>query len=292
MTSLYSHDIFFFLVDFQTGLWEKYLVTGDWSQSRSCLALWAPRWEDIWLLRFSLVCELWAVRRSLFTLPLGIMILWLWHRLSIFFFFIILYLKDYSAKHASLHTVTYVNVCNTLHICDVTISVGFMNTVLYVSTQPSNMILLMLGDDNFTILKRLIYFWRNNTVKNMNLSLSLSVCLSVCLSVSLSLSLSLSVSLSLSMTRTPTALINRGWFELIFEPLENKFIDILGNFLVLSWNVCCVYPIELPRWGNSKACTQHTIILFKIEKSSRSLSPLSSWPGVMINPLVSRITHV
>ena len=31
----YSHDIFscFILVDYQTGLWEKYLVTGDWSQS-------------------------------------------------------------------------------------------------------------------------------------------------------------------------------------------------------------------------------------------------------------------
>ena len=36
MTSLYSHDIFFgfILVAYQTGLWEKYLVTGDWSQSR------------------------------------------------------------------------------------------------------------------------------------------------------------------------------------------------------------------------------------------------------------------
>ena len=41
MTSLYSHDRFFFffggggviLVDYQTGLWEKYLVTEDWSQS-------------------------------------------------------------------------------------------------------------------------------------------------------------------------------------------------------------------------------------------------------------------
>ena len=34
MTSLYSHDIFcFILVDYQTGLWEKHLVTGDWSQS-------------------------------------------------------------------------------------------------------------------------------------------------------------------------------------------------------------------------------------------------------------------
>ena len=36
MTSLYSHDIVcFILVDYQTGLWEKYLVTGDWSQSSS-----------------------------------------------------------------------------------------------------------------------------------------------------------------------------------------------------------------------------------------------------------------
>ena len=35
VTSLYSHDILFgfILVDYQTGLWEKYLVTGDWSQS-------------------------------------------------------------------------------------------------------------------------------------------------------------------------------------------------------------------------------------------------------------------
>ena len=35
MTSLYSHDISFgfILVDYQIGLWEKYLVTGDWSQS-------------------------------------------------------------------------------------------------------------------------------------------------------------------------------------------------------------------------------------------------------------------
>ena len=37
VTSLYSNDIFFgfILVDYQTGLWEKYLVTGDWSQSRT-----------------------------------------------------------------------------------------------------------------------------------------------------------------------------------------------------------------------------------------------------------------
>ena len=38
VTSLYSRDIFFFffcfiLVYYQTRLWEKYLVTGDWSQS-------------------------------------------------------------------------------------------------------------------------------------------------------------------------------------------------------------------------------------------------------------------
>ena len=43
VTSLYSHDIFFFgfiLVDYQTGLWEKYLVTGDWSQSWISKAAW------------------------------------------------------------------------------------------------------------------------------------------------------------------------------------------------------------------------------------------------------------
>ena len=35
MTSLYSRDSFFgfILADYQTGIWEKYLVTGDWSQS-------------------------------------------------------------------------------------------------------------------------------------------------------------------------------------------------------------------------------------------------------------------
>ena len=37
VTSLYSHDIslffFFILMDYQTGLWEKYVVTEDWSQS-------------------------------------------------------------------------------------------------------------------------------------------------------------------------------------------------------------------------------------------------------------------
>ena len=40
VTSLYSHDIFlgFILVDYQTGLWEKYLVTGDWSQSKRRLS--------------------------------------------------------------------------------------------------------------------------------------------------------------------------------------------------------------------------------------------------------------
>ena len=39
MTSLYGHDIFFcfILADYQTELWEKYLVTGDWSQS-----IWTP----------------------------------------------------------------------------------------------------------------------------------------------------------------------------------------------------------------------------------------------------------
>ena len=33
MTSLYTHGIILVLVDYQTGLWEKYLVTRDWSQS-------------------------------------------------------------------------------------------------------------------------------------------------------------------------------------------------------------------------------------------------------------------
>ena len=43
--SLYSHDIyiFFILVNYQTGLWEKYFVTGDWSQSIGIVILYEAR---------------------------------------------------------------------------------------------------------------------------------------------------------------------------------------------------------------------------------------------------------
>ena len=41
----------------------------------------------------------------------------------------------------------------TLHISGVYILDVFMKTVLYVSTQPKSKIVLILGDDNLTILK-------------------------------------------------------------------------------------------------------------------------------------------
>ena len=38
----------FILVDYQTGLWEKYLVTGDWSQSKNGLEVFL-NWSDVML---------------------------------------------------------------------------------------------------------------------------------------------------------------------------------------------------------------------------------------------------
>ena len=47
VTSLYNHDIFFVFVfileDCQTGLCEKYLVTGDWNQSTV-----GADWNSVW----------------------------------------------------------------------------------------------------------------------------------------------------------------------------------------------------------------------------------------------------
>ena len=48
-------------MDYQTGLWEKYLVTGDWSQSRGVWTGWFA---------FPLTCNVYAVYHSSFTLPL------------------------------------------------------------------------------------------------------------------------------------------------------------------------------------------------------------------------------
>ena len=49
MTSLYSHGIFFgfILVDYQTELCEKYLITGDWTQSKCFLLEQVPFWKGI-----------------------------------------------------------------------------------------------------------------------------------------------------------------------------------------------------------------------------------------------------
>ena len=76
-------------------------------------------------------------------------------------------------------------------------------------------------------------------------------------------------------------LVYHGLFELIFESLRN-FSDssrkqILGAFVLFYYEiVCCVYSL-----GDSKAYTQHTISLLKIEKNARNyrhlLPDLAPW---------------
>ena len=57
---------------------------------------------------------------------------------------------------------------------------------------------------------------------------------------------------------------------------ENKYLGIAQKiFLSHHENICCVYSLELPL-GNSNEYTQHTIILWKIKKTSLHYPHLSS----------------
>ena len=70
-------------------------------------------------------------------------------------------------------------------------------------------------------------------------------------------------------------LVYHGLLGLIFESLRN-FSDssrkqrLKEIFLFYYEIVCCVYSLESPHRGDSNECTQHTIILLKIENISRS----------------------
>ena len=65
-------------------------------------------------------------------------------------------------------------------------------------------------------------------------------------------------------------LVYRGWFEPIYESLENSsdssrqhiFKNILRNIvLIYHESVCCIYSLEPPHRGNSNENTQRTFIL-------------------------------
>ena len=47
---------------------------------------------------------------------------------------------------------------------------------------------------------------------------------------------------------------------------ENKYLWIFSLFYLVI--VCCMYSLELPHRGDSNEYTQHTIIVYKIEKIS------------------------
>ena len=78
-------------------------------------------------------------------------------------------------------------------------------------------------------------------------------------------------------------LIYPGWFEFIFESLRNSSHSsrkqiFLVFFLSYHEIVCCVHSLELPWRGNSNEYTQHTIIVYKIEKIIALLLPdLAPW---------------
>ena len=75
-----------------------------------------------------------------------------------------------------------------------------------------------------------------------------------------------------SMARTRMARY-RGWFELFFQSLQNSSKSsrkqiFMFFFLFYHVIVCCVYSLESPHRGDSNEYTQHTIIVYKIEKIS------------------------
>ena len=94
----------------------------------------------------------------------------------------------------------------------------------------------------------------------------------------------------------------RGWFELFFQSLQDSsnssrkiFMDF---FLFYHGIVCCMYSLESPHRGDSNEYTQHTIIVYKIEKISlnyRYLLPeLVPWLTVSGSnyPCLERISMV
>ena len=49
---------------------------------------------------------------------------------------------------------------------------------------------------------------------------------------------------------------------------KNKYLGIF--FLFYDGIVCCVYSLESPHRGDSNEYTQHTIVVYKIEKISKN----------------------
>ena len=69
-------------------------------------------------------------------------------------------------------------------------------------------------------------------------------------------------------------LVYRGWFEFFFQSFQNSSnssrTQIFRDYVFLFYHgiVCCVYSLESPHRGDSNEYTQHTIIVYKIEKIS------------------------
>ena len=71
-------------------------------------------------------------------------------------------------------------------------------------------------------------------------------------------------------------------FSVLQNPSNSARKQILGNFfLIWSWNSMLCVLIRIASWGDSNEYTQHTIIVFKVEKISlryRCLLPkLTPW---------------
>ena len=74
-----------------------------------------------------------------------------------------------------------------------------------------------------------------------------------------------------SMARTRMARLPR-WLELVFESARHVSYSsrkqiFRDTFLIYAENVCCVYSLESPHRGDSNEYTQHTIIIWKLEKT-------------------------
>ena len=80
-----------------------------------------------------------------------------------------------------------------------------------------------------------------------------------------------------------SSITSMAWFKLVFESLgtssyssrKHIFRDISRKFSYHE-NVCCVYLLELPHWGNSNEYKQDNITLLKVEKASLNYLHLSA----------------
>ena len=71
-------------------------------------------------------------------------------------------------------------------------------------------------------------------------------------------------------------LMHHSYFKLVLESLTKNSIpaDITVSAINFGWfpfyidMVCCVYSLELPRWGDSNENTQHTFMLEKLKEIS------------------------